>query len=77
MQEEYDNVLENDTDLNKKIVKLGKLNELAYEDPLCLKKVPLGLVRNAKSFEFPQGNFKVSWDRLVEKSMPYILPHLC
>ena len=32
MQKEYENALEGDPDHNKKIVKLGQLNELAYED---------------------------------------------
>ena len=32
MQEEYDNNLEGDAGLSKKIIKLGELNELAYED---------------------------------------------
>ena len=31
-QEEYKSALEGDKDLDKKIVKLGELNELAYED---------------------------------------------
>ena len=31
-QDEYENALEFNTDLNKMIVKLGDLNELAYED---------------------------------------------
>ena len=31
-QEEYGNALEADTDLDKKIIKLGDLNELAYKD---------------------------------------------
>ena len=35
-QEEYDSALEGDDDLNKKIVKLGEFNELAYEDLILL-----------------------------------------
>ena len=49
MQEEYERALEGDDDLNKKIVKLGELNELAYEDlilsintRLSVGKAPLG-----------------------------------
>ena len=32
MQGEYEKALEGDTDLNKKFMKLGELNEIAYED---------------------------------------------
>ena len=32
MQEEYENALEGDMVLNKKIIKLDELNELAYEN---------------------------------------------
>ena len=31
-QDEYENALKGDTDLNKKILKLGELNELTYKD---------------------------------------------
>ena len=31
-QDEYESALEGDEELHKKIVKLGKLNEVAYED---------------------------------------------
>ena len=42
MQDEYKNALEDDMDLNEKIVKLGELNELAYEILFCLSTpVPL------------------------------------
>ena len=74
MQEEYDSALEGDDNLNKKIVRLGELNELAYEDLILsintsfsMGKVAFGLVKNAKSEDFPQGNCKVAWDRLVSK----------
>ena len=30
-------------------------------------KVTFGLVRNAKSADFPEGNCKIAWDRLVNK----------
>ena len=74
MQEEYQNALEGDEGLDKKIVKLGELNELAYEDLILLintsssvGKVGFGLVKNVKSEDFPEGNYKVAWDRLVSK----------
>ena len=43
-QEEYESTLEGDEDLDKKIVKLGELNELAYKDLILLikEKLPLG-----------------------------------
>ena len=56
MQEEYESALEGDEDLNKRIIKLGELNELAYEDLILsintsssVGKVAFGLVKNAKS----------------------------
>ena len=83
MQEEYENALEGDDDLDKKIVKLGELNELAYEDLILsintsysVGKVAFRLVKNAKSEDFLEGNCKVAWDRLVSKSL-CILPLLC
>ena len=57
-----------------KIIKLGDLNELAYEDLILpintnssVGKVMLGLVRNFKSLEFLKGNAKLAWDRLINK----------
>ena len=73
-QEEFENALEGNEDLNKKIVKLGELNELAYEDLILsintssfIGKVAFGLVRNAKSADFPGGKSKDVWDWLVSK----------
>ena len=67
-------ILEGDTDLDKKIIKLGELNELAYEDLILsinnsasVEKVAFGLVKNAKSEDFLEENCKVAWDRLVSK----------
>ena len=55
-----------------KILKLGELNELAYEDSILLikasssvGKVAFDLVKNAKSRDFSEGNCKIMWDRLV------------
>ena len=63
MQKEYENALMGDTDLDKKIMKVGKLNKLAYKDLILsintyslVGKVAFGLVSNAKSLEFPKGN---------------------
>ena len=71
-------MLEGDDDLDKKIVKLGELNELAHEDLILsintsssVGKVAFGLVKNAKSEVFPEGNCKVGWDRLVSKYVPH------
>ena len=68
-QNDQKNALEHDIDLDKKIVKLGELNELAHKDLILLintssslGKVAFGLVRNGKSADFPKGN-----DRLVSK----------
>ena len=53
---EYKNALEGDTDLNKKIIKLGELNGLAYEDLILsintsssFGKVAFEFVKNDKS----------------------------
>ena len=61
-------------DFNKKIIKLGELNEFACEDLILLintsssvGKVAFVLVRNAKNADFPQGSCKISWDRPVSK----------
>ena len=61
-----------------KIVKLGDLNELAYEDLIVsintsssIKKVAFGLVKNGKSAYFPKGSCKIEWDRLVSKYAPH------
>ena len=74
MQGEYENALEGDEDLDKRIVKLGELNKLVYEDLILsintsssVSKVVFGLVKNAKSEDFLEGNCKVEWDRLVRK----------
>ena len=36
MQEVYENAFKSVTDINKQIIKLGELNELAYEDLILL-----------------------------------------
>ena len=62
-QDKYENALEGGMDLNKKIAKSGKLNELSYENLILsfntsssVVKVAFGLVRNAKSADFLEGN---------------------
>ena len=80
--EEYENALKGNMDLNKKIVKLGKLIELAYENLFfsintnsSVENIAFGLVRNAKSLEF----FKETAKLLMtgyKISMPHIMPHL-
>ena len=72
--QEYDDVLEGDDDLDKKIIKLGELNELAYKDLILsintsssVGKFAFGLVKNAKSEDFPEGNCKVALDNLASK----------
>ena len=68
MQEEYDSALEGHDDLDKKIIRSGESNEFAYEDLILsintsasVGKVAFGLVKNAKSEDFPEGNCKVAW----------------
>ena len=62
MQEEYKSALEGDEDLDNKIVRLGELNELAYEGLILsidisfsVGKVAFELVKNAKSEDFLEG----------------------
>ena len=78
MQEEYKSALEGDDDVNKKIVKLGELNGLAYEDLILsintsssVGKVAFGLEKNAKSVLNtkmlglkiePMGNSNKAWE---------------
>ena len=76
--EEFENALERNEDLDKKIIKLGELNELACEGfILSIKasssvgKVAFGLVKNAKNDDFPEKSCKVVWDRLVNKYAPH------
>ena len=73
-QDEYESALDKDEDLNKKIIKLGELNKLAYEDLILsintsfsVGKVAFGLVKNAKSEDFLEGYCKVAWARLVSE----------
>ena len=73
-QDKYESALDGDEDLNKKIVKLSELNELAYEDLILLintsssvGKVMFKLVKNAKSEDFLEGNCIIAWDWLVSK----------
>ena len=61
-QDEYNNALEGDTDLNKMIIKLAELNELAHEDLILsintsfsVGKAAFGLGKNAKSEDFLEG----------------------
>ena len=70
IQDEYENALEGDKDLDKKIVKLDELNELAYEDLILLLnpnssvgRVTFELVRNEKSADFLEESCKIAWDR--------------
>ena len=37
---------------------------------LCWQR-PFGLARNAKSADFPEGNCKIAWDRLISKYTSY------
>ena len=62
-QDKYHEALEDDIDLDKKIVKLDEFNELASEDlviPIrtssAEEKVAFGLMRNAKTLEFLNKN---------------------
>ena len=77
-QDKYENALEGDMDLNQKIIKLGELNKLVYEDLILsvnnsssVGKVAFGLARNMKSPDFLEGDCKIVWDRLVSEYAPH------
>ena len=54
IKDEYENTLEIYMDLKRKIIKLGELNKLVYEDLILSinTKVAFGLVKKAKSADF-------------------------
>lgn len=64
-------------------VKCVELSEPAYEDIFLSinhtsgqGKVAFSLVKNCVSDEYPEGNFKLAWDRLVAKYAPKTAPSL-
>ena len=74
-QEKYENALDCDIDLDKKVLKLGVFKELANKDlalfintNCSVGNVAFRQVRNTKSLEFPEKNCSVAWDRLVSKN---------
>ena len=74
MQGEFEKAKESDTDLDQNIVKLSELHELAYEDLIlsinassAVGNVAFEFLRNAKNLEIPEGNCKITRDRLVNK----------
>jgi len=71
------------SDSDKKILKLGELNELAYEDIVLSiihttssGKVAFRLIKNCKSDDFPEGNCKLACELLVKKYEPHTVPKL-
>ena len=63
--------------------KLAELNEEAFEDIILSinhtskqGKVTFSLVKNCKTSEYPEGNCKLAWDRLVAKYTPKTAPSL-
>ena len=71
------------TDKNKEVILIGDLNEEAYEElVLCmdhttdLGRVAFSLVKNSKSADYPEGNCKIAWDRLMAKYAPKTAPSL-
>ena len=68
---------------SKKIVKFEDANEEAFEDVIfsvkhTMKqgKVAFSLVKNCKTSDYPEGNCKLAWDRLVAKYAPKTAPSL-
>ncbi len=71
------------SDSHKKILKLGELNELAYEDSVFLinhttssGKVAFSLIKNSKSGDFPKGNWNLAQEYLEKKNKPDTVPKL-
>ena len=67
----------------KNVIKLAELNQKAFME-LILSinhqtnrgKIAFRLVKNCKTSEYPEGNCKLAWDRLVAKYAPESLPSL-
>ena len=74
---------QNKSAVHKTTIALAKLNRQAYMD-LILSidhkssrgKVAFRLVKNCKSAEYPEGNCKLAWSRLVAKYAPKSTPSL-
>ena len=81
-QEEHEEAQEGDTSLDKKLDEL-RLNGLEHEDFILsintnstIGKIVFGLMRNAKSLDFPEGNCKITMNQLVNKHASYIASSL-
>ena len=68
---------------SKETIVLAELNEEAYEDIILSidhgtkqGKVAFSLIKNCKSSDYPEGNCKLAWDRLVAKYAPKTAPSL-
>ena len=66
---------------DQETVRLGALNELAFEDLiLCIQadtkagRVAFNLVKNCKTDDHPEGNFCLAWTRLGNKFCPKTAP---
>lgn len=71
------------SDDEKAILALADLNTKAYMELLCSMnsktnrgKVAFRLVKNCRSSDYPEGNVKLAWDRLVAKFAPKNTPSL-
>ena len=72
---------EGKTDRDKKVTQLVDFNELGYKDLIlsingesAAGKVAFILFKRCKTTEFPEGNCKQAWDRLVNKYAPKTAP---
>ena len=72
-----------ETPTSKETIVLAELNEEAYEDIILSidhgtkqGKVAFSLIKNCKSSDYPEGNCKLAWDRLVAKYAPKTAPSL-
>jgi hypothetical protein len=72
-----------ETSSSKETIDLAELNEEAYEDIILSidhgtkqGKVAFSLIKNCKTSDYPEGNCKLAWDRLVAKYAPKTAPSL-
>lgn len=72
-----------ETSTSKETIVLAQLNEEAYEEIILSidhstkqGKVAFSLIKNCKTSDYPEGNCKLAWDRLVAKYAPKTAPSL-
>lgn len=82
-QDQYDLAILGTSEVDKATTKRAELNEEAFEDIILSinhtsshGKIAFSLVKNCKTTEYPEGNCKLAWDRLIAKYAPKTAPSL-